>query len=121
MQEDGTALVVWALWRHFARFRDIEFIKRHYRGLIIRSANWMVEYRDAASGLPLPSWDLWEERRGVLAWTVGATWGGLQGAANFAEAFGENELAATYRLAAREIRSSAENISGFHVLDASYA
>ena len=82
VQEDETALVLWALWRHFQRFRDIEFIKPHYRGLIVRAANWLVAYRDKDSGLPLPSWDLWEERRGVLAWTVGATWGGLQAAAN---------------------------------------
>jgi GH15 family glucan-1,4-alpha-glucosidase len=108
VQEDETALVLWALWRHFQRFRDIEFIKPHYRGLIVRAANWLVAYRDEDSGLPLPSWDLWEERRGVLAWTVGATWGGLQAAANFADAFGEGDLAATYRRAADEIQAGAE-------------
>ena len=108
VQEDETALVLWALWRHFQRFRDIEFIKPHYRGLIVRAANWLVVYRDKDSGLPLPSWDLWEERRGVLAWTVGATWGGLQAAANLTEDFGERDLAAAYRRAADEIRAGAE-------------
>lgn len=105
VQEDETALVLWALWRHFQRFRDVEFVKPHYRGLVIRAAEWMVRYRDEESGLPLPSWDLWEERRGVHAWTVGATWGGLQAAANFAEAFGETDLAARYRRAADEIKA----------------
>ncbi|MEE9617701.1 MAG: glycoside hydrolase family 15 protein, partial [Anaerolineae bacterium] len=108
VQEDETALVLWALWSHFQRFRDVEFIKLHYRGLIVRAANWLVAYRDADTGLPLPSWDLWEERRGVLAWTVGATWAGLQAAANFAEIFGESDLAATYRRAADEIRAGVE-------------
>jgi glucoamylase len=108
VQEDETALVVWALWRHFQRFRDVEFIKPHYRGLIIRAANWLVDYRDGDTGLPLPSWDLWEERRGVLAWTVAATWAGLQAAADFAAAFGEDELVAAYRSAADEIRAGAE-------------
>ena len=108
VQEDETALVLWALWRHFDRFRDIEFIKPLYRGLIIRAANWLSAYRDEADGLPLPSWDLWEERRGVLAWTVGATWAGLQAAANFAEAFGEDHLAEKYRRAADEIRAGVE-------------
>ncbi len=108
LQEDETALVLWALWRHFERFRDIEFIKPHYRGLIIRAANWLATYRDEDSGLPLSSWDLWEERRGVHAWTVGATWAGLQAAANFADAFGERDLVATYRQAADEIRAGAE-------------
>jgi len=108
VQEDETALVLWALWRHFQRFRDVEFIKSHYRGLIVRAGNWLAAYRDTETGLPLPSWDLWEERRGVLAWTVGATWGGLQAAANFGEAFGEGDLAATYRRAADEIRAATE-------------
>lgn len=108
VQEDETALVLWALWRHFDRFGDVEFVKPHYRGLVIRAADWMVSYRDEETGLPLPSWDLWEERRGVHAWTVGATWGGLQAAANFAEAFGETDLAARYRRAADEIHTGAE-------------
>ncbi len=109
VQEDETALVLWALWRHFDRFHDVEFIKPHYRGLVIRAADWMCRYRDEASGLPLPSWDLWEERRGVHAWTVGATWAGLQAAANFAAAFGEADLAARYRsVADEEIKPAVE-------------
>jgi glucoamylase len=108
VQEDETALVLWALWQHFERFRDVEFIKPNYRGLVVRAANWLVSYRDAQSKLPLPSWDLWEERRGVLAWTVGATWAGLQAAANFAHAFGEEGLAEKYRHTAAEIRQGAE-------------
>ncbi|MBN1642782.1 MAG: glycoside hydrolase family 15 protein [Anaerolineae bacterium] len=108
VQEDETALVVWALWRHFATFRDVEFIKAHYRGLVVRAGSWLAAYRDQTSGLPLPSWDLWEERRGVHAWTVGATWAGLEAAARFADAFGEHALAQTYRVAAGQIRAGAE-------------
>lgn len=90
VQEDETALVLWALWQHFDRFRDVEFIKPHYRGLILRAANWLLSYRDRKSGLVLPSWDLWEERYGVHAWTVGAVWAGLTAAANFAGIFGQH-------------------------------
>ncbi len=108
IQEDETALVLWSLWRHFDRFRDVEFIKPHYRGLIVRAANWMVSYRDPDTGLPLPSWDLWEERRGIHSWTVGAVWGGLDAAARFSQAFGEHELASSYRRAAQEVKSAAE-------------
>ena len=107
VQEDETALVIWALWRHFDRFLDIEFVKPHYRGLVTRAADWMCQYRYEDSGLPLPSWDLWEERRSVHAWTIGATWGGLQAAANFAQAFGEMDLAVRYREVAGEIKAGA--------------
>ncbi len=108
VQEDETALVLWALWRYFQGMHDVEFIKLLYRGLIVRAANWMNEYRDTNTGLPLPSWDLWEERRGVSAWTIGATCAGLDAAANFSEAFGEGELAARYRQALEEITVAAD-------------
>jgi len=108
IQQDETALILWALWRHFQRYRDVEFIKPLYRGLIIRAANWIVSFRDEDTGLPLPSWDLWEERRGIHAWTVGAVWGGLQAAANFAGAFGEDDLAELYRGSAKTMKAAAD-------------
>lgn len=108
IQEDETALVIWALWKHFDRFRDIEFIKPHYRGLIVRAANWMLSFRDKETGLPLPSWDLWEERKGVHGWTVGAVWAGLEAAARFAQAFGQTDLAADYRSVAAGMKAGVE-------------
>ena len=110
IQEDETALVLWALWRHFDRFRDIEFIKRHYRGLVIRAANWICSYIDEEAGLPLPSWDLWEERYGVHSWTVSSVWAGLSAAANFAQAFGEDELSLHYQRTAAEMQKAAEKL-----------
>lgn len=107
IQEDETALVLWALWQHFTRFRDIEFVKRHYRGLIIRAAEWMCSYIDEDTGLPLPSWDLWEERYGIHSWTLAATWAGLQAASNFAESFGENELSMRYQRVASAMKAGA--------------
>lgn len=107
VQEDETALVLWALWHHFDRFRDIETIKPLYRPLVIRAANWLCEYRDPTTGLPRPSYDLWEVRYGVHAFTMGAVFGGLQAAAHFARAFGEAELGERYQTTAHEIREAA--------------
>ncbi len=109
LQEDETALVLWALWRHFDRRRDVEFIKPLYRPMIMRAADFLARFRDEATGLPLPSYDLWEERHGVHAWTVAATWAGLDAAARFAEAFGDDQAAARYRSAAEAVRQSASD------------
>jgi GH15 family glucan-1,4-alpha-glucosidase len=106
IQEDETALVLWALRLHFERFHDVEFIKPLYRGLVVRAANWMADYVDA-EGLCLPSWDLWEERYGVHAWTVGAVWAGFQAAARFADDFGEEDLATRYRETADRVKTAA--------------
>jgi glucoamylase len=108
IQEDETALVLWALWEHFSRYGDVSFIKPLYRSTICPLADFIVGFRDKESGLPLPSYDLWEERRGILAWTVACTWGGLNAAANFARAFGENERAQGYHQAGAQIKASTE-------------
>jgi len=109
VQEDETALVIWALWKYFEQFHEVEFVKPLYRGLIIRAGNWLSSYIDEGTGLPQPGWDLWEERYGVFSWTCGAVWAALQGAANFADAFGEHNIAAHYRSSASTIRSAVES------------
>jgi GH15 family glucan-1,4-alpha-glucosidase len=108
IQEDETALVLWALREHFERFGDVYFVKPLYRSLICPAADFLSDYRDPDTGLPLPSYDLWEERYGVLGWTVAAAWGGLQAGAKFAEAFGETDRAEKYRQAADEIKAGTD-------------
>jgi oligosaccharide amylase len=106
IQEDETALVLWALWNHYDEFRDIEFVRKLYRGLIIRAADFLVSFRDEDSKLPLPSWNLWEDRRGIHTFTCSTVVGGLHAAANFAVLFGDNDLAEKYTQAADEVREA---------------
>lgn len=103
IQQDETALVLWAIWRHFEQFHDVEFIKPLYRDLIIRAAEFLIQYRNEQTKLPEPSYDLWEEHRGIFTFTVSTVIAGLRAAANFAEAFGAIELSAKYRGAAQEM------------------
>lgn len=105
IQQDETALTVWALRKHYEQFRDVEFVKTLYNSLVIRPAEWLLQYRDH-NGLPMPSWDLWEERRGVHTFTVAATIGALQAASAFARDFGEQDRAAAYREAAERMKGS---------------
>ncbi len=107
IQEDETALVIWALWNHFVIYRDIEFIKPLYRPLIKNAADFMCSYRDRETGLPDASYDLWEERRGIPSFTTGTVFGGLTAASLFCTVFGEDELAEQYQQVASEIRDAA--------------
>ncbi|HET6382955.1 MAG TPA: glycoside hydrolase family 15 protein [Armatimonadota bacterium] len=107
IQEDETALPLYALWRFYERFREVEAVGPLYKPLIKHCADFLVHYRDPATHLPRPSYDLWEERRGVLSYTTGAVWAGLAAAGNFAEAFGDIDLAAHYRAAAEEVKQAA--------------
>ncbi len=103
IQEDETALVVWALWQHYDRYRDIEFAHRLYRKVVIPCAEFMTEFRHAATGLPAPSWNLWEDRRGIHTFTCSTVVAALRSAANFAGLFAQADKAAKYRTAADEI------------------
>ena len=107
IQEDETGLPIWALWQHYERDRDIEFIRALYRKLVRTGADFMATYREPRTKLPAPSFDLWEERRGIHAFTTAAVWAGLTAARNFAVAFGQHELAKRYAVAAQEIRDAA--------------
>src|SRR4051812_43185321 len=107
IQEDETALVVWALWRHYYRYRDIEFVRPLWVDLVQKAADFMVKYRDPRTGLPMPSYDLWEERWGVHAFTVATVYGGLKAARNFAVCFGDRQRAEIYNKAAEEIQAAA--------------
>jgi len=104
IQEDETALVLVGLWKHYNEHRDIEYIAEFYRRVIKNGADFLVSYRNPEIGLPLPSWDLWEERRGIHTFTVATVWAGLQAAARFADLFGERELADKYSRTADEIK-----------------
>ena len=105
IQEDETALVIWALWEHYDLYRDIDFAHRLYNSLIVKCADFMAGFRDPKTGLPLPSWNLWEDRRGVHTFTCSTVVGGLRAAANFARLFAEEEKAIEYEAAAAEIVS----------------
>ncbi len=107
IQEDETGLVLFALWHHYDVHRDFEFVKTYYRGLIIRAADFLARYLDPVTGLPDASYDLWEERRGIMSYTVAAVWAGLQAAANFAELYGEAQFASRYRATADSIKAAA--------------
>ncbi len=106
IQEDETALVLYSLWQHYTIFHDVEFVAPHFRSLIVEGADFLTRYREPHTKLPAPSYDLWEERRGILSYTTAAVYAGLDAAAHFANIFGETDLEAKYRQAADEIKDA---------------
>ena len=107
IQEDETGIALHALWEFYNHTRSIEFIRKRYRPFVRSAADWITEYVDPKTGLPLPSYDLWEERWGVHAYTVAAAWSGLQAAIKFAELFNQTHFADGWRKAADRMRDSA--------------
>lgn len=67
--------------------------------LIRPACDFMVEYVDP-NGLPRPSWDLWEERRGIHLWTVASVINALDSAAAIANSVSDTERYERYRAVA---------------------
>jgi len=109
IQEDETGLVLWALWEHFQIHGNLDFAAKLYSTLVLRSARFLAAYVDERTGLPKPSWDLWEERWGVHAFTVAAIWGGLEAARRFAALFGDAFERDAFLAAQTQLKEAADS------------
>ncbi|HEX7971759.1 MAG TPA: glycoside hydrolase family 15 protein [Thiobacillus sp.] len=108
IQEDETALVIWAIWHHYAVHRDIEAIRPLYNPFVEQAADFLLGFRDDKTGLPLPSYDLWEERRGVFTFTAAAVIAGLRAAADLATLFQDEARAEACLNGARDMRQAVD-------------
>ncbi len=106
IQEDETALVLFSLWNHYNQVRDIEFINPLYASLVCKAADFMVKYRDQKTKLPSPSYDLWEENRGISTFTTSAVYAGLRAASKFANIYGDQSRAKKYEGVAMEVKEA---------------
>ncbi len=106
IQEDETALVLWAIWEHHLIYGDLLLLEEIYQPLIVKCADFMVAFRDPDTGLPQSSWNLWEDRRGVHTFTCAAVVAGLRAGAQIAHLFKDQERAGKYSVAADEMISA---------------
>jgi len=107
IQEDETAGVLFSLWVHYIESKNLEFIESLYKPFIEKMADFLVNFRNKDTGLPMPSYDLWEEKIGVSTYTCAAVYGGLMAAAQFSELLGKRNHMRTYREAAKQIKKAA--------------
>ncbi|HIP17295.1 MAG TPA: glycosyl hydrolase [Methanothermococcus okinawensis] len=77
MQNDQIGTTLWAALVHYRITGDILFLKRYW-DMTKRGADYLANTVKNLS----PCYDLWEEKYGVFAYTLGATYGGLKSAWN---------------------------------------
>lgn len=106
IQEDETALVIWALWHHYQNSLDLEFVESLYRPLVKKAADFLVGYIDEKTGLPRGSYDIWEEKFGTSTFTSAAVFAGLSAAADFAKLLGKTKDEQIYSQAAEKMRKA---------------
>lgn len=107
IQEDETALLLFGLWEHYRKSRNLEFIEKIYNSFIKNGADFLAKYREGfKTNLPSVSYDLWEEKNGISTFTASSVYGALQAAANFADMLGKEEEKARYENEASEIKQA---------------
>lgn len=88
IQIDQTATVISAVWHHFKRHGNLDELLDLWP-LVKRAANFLETFVDDR-GLPLPSYDLWEEKKAVNAYSVAAVIHGLERAERISQQLGKS-------------------------------
>lgn len=107
IQEDETALVVFVFSQLYQLTQDSKLIKDFYQSMIVPMANFMTEYVDEQSGLPKPTYDLWEQTYLTSTYTTAVTFAALVTAAELAEVAGDKASAVKWQTAANGIQEAA--------------
>lgn len=106
IQEDESALILVALRKYYDCFQTTEVIQSLFDPLILKIGRWMLTYRDAKTGLPLPSYDLWEEHREVHSFTTATVIAGLRAAGHLSDITGHLHAAETFNEAAEDMKKA---------------
>ena len=107
IQEDETALPVFMFNQYYQLHPDPSLLKEFYHSMIIPMANFMTEYVDEITGLPKPSYDLWEQTFLTSTYTTAVTYAALIAASDLATAAKDQDNAVKWRLAANDIQTAA--------------
>lgn len=80
IQIDETAAIIWGMVKHYAITKNKTFLERMWDS-ISRGADYLCGSLDEETGLPAPSYELWEENFCESIYAAAAVAGGLKAAA----------------------------------------
>lgn len=111
IQEDETAIVIYALAEYLEATNDEDFVRSIYQVLVKRCCDFMSGFADDQTDLPHASYDLWEQKFATFTYTVFVTIAALEAAAKIAGRFNKYEDQKKWFEAARRFRSGAALLS----------
>lgn len=91
IQEDETATVIFMMGEYYEASQDDEFLEEYYEHFIKPCAQFMASFVDDATGLPHPSYDLWEQKFSTSTYTVCTVIAALETAIRFSEKLDKTE------------------------------
>jgi len=107
IQEDETALVLFVFAEYYKMHPEAGVLKEFYQDMVLPMANFMSSFVDDTTGLPKPSYDLWEQTFQTSTYTTAVTYAALIAAADLASAANDPDSAVKWRSAADDIQTAA--------------
>ncbi len=107
IQEDETALTLFSFAQFYHKQKDARLLRDFYASMVTPMADFLTDYIDRPTGLPRPSYDLWEEVYLTTTFSVSAVYGALIAASELATEANDNENAVKWRASAEDIQAAA--------------
>lgn len=107
IQEDETALVLFVFAQFYQIHQDKKLLADFYESMVVPMAQFMTDFVDTTTGLPKPTYDLWEEVFLTTTYTVSTVYAALLAAAELADAMDDGDNAVRWKLAAEDIYQAA--------------
>ena len=108
LQIDETGTIIWGILEHYRRVGNKDFLEEMWDS-VKKGVEFLVGFIDEETGLPRPSFDLWEERFGEHVYSSAAVHGGIRAGAEIAEILGaDSMLIERWKAAAEQIKGAIE-------------
>jgi GH15 family glucan-1,4-alpha-glucosidase len=107
IQEDETALVLFVFAQFYQMHPSLRLLHDFYESMVKPMADFLATYIDEVTGLPKPSYDLWEEVFLTTTYTTSVVYAALLAAAELAEAANDSDSAVKWRSEADDIMAAA--------------
>ncbi|HEX7484105.1 MAG TPA: glycoside hydrolase family 15 protein [Candidatus Saccharimonadales bacterium] len=107
IQEDETALTLFVFAQFYQMHPSPRLLHDFYEPMVKPMADFMAGYIDETTGLPKPSYDLWEEVFLTTTYTTSVVYASLLAAAELAEIAHDSDNAVKWRSAADDISTAA--------------
>lgn len=107
IQEDETALPLFIFGQYYKLHPDDSLLKVFYKDMVVPMADFLAGYIDDTTGLPKPSYDLWEQTFSTSTYTTAVTYAALLAASDLATAAKDQNNAVKWRLSASDIQTAA--------------
>lgn len=107
IQEDETALVLFVFAQYYHMNPSPRLLREFYHTMVTPMANFLASYINEVTGLPKPSYDLWEQYYLTTTYTTAVTYAALLAAADLADVAQDSDNAVRWRASAEDISRAA--------------